>query len=404
MTHARQRPSSTAFPERWLPGWLALALLAWLVALLPGCGGGVGSGGTGTYASGPITGFGSIFVNDVRYDESTATVLDDDDGSRSRSELKLGMIVDVDAGAISSDSSGRSASATRVRFGSELVGPVAAVDLVGNRFTLLGQTVLVGVETVFDDRLASGLAGLRPGDGVEVYGQFDAASGVYRATRIEPRTALTQWRIRGLVTALDNPARTLRIGAATFAWGAAASIPADLAVGQLVRLPLATAVDGSGRFVASTFATALRLPPDRPEAELKGYITSFSSIARFSVNGLPVDASSASYPDGSAGLRLGTRVEVKGRAEAGTLVATRVDIETDQQLQERGFEIRGAITAVDAAARTLTVRGEVISTARADLRVDNGTLADLVVGRLVEVKAQMNATRTRLEATRITLR
>jgi Domain of unknown function (DUF5666) len=389
-------------PRRWLRGGLAAA---WLGALLvAGCGGGVGSGGTGTYASGPINGFGSIFVNDVRYDDSAATVVDDDDAARSSAELKLGMTVAVDAGAISSDTSGRRATATRIRFGSELLGPVSAVNAAASRFTVLGQTVVVDAQTIFDDSLSGGLTNLRVGAGVEVYGQFDAANGWYLATRVEPRSTLAQWRIRGIVSALDNTARTLRIGTATFAWASAASVPADLAVGRIVRLPLATALDGSGRYVVSTFSTALRPPPDRPEAELKGSITSFTSTAAFSVNGIAVDASAASFPDGSAGVRLGARVEVKGRAEGGSLIASSVSVDSDAKFEARGFDFRGQLTAVDAVARTITLRGETISTARTDLRLDNGTLADLKVGREVEVKAKQTAPGQRLEATRITFK
>ena len=77
-------------PRRWLQGLLFLA-----AGVLAGCGGGgeggVGTGGTGTYALGTITGFGSIIVNGVRFDDSAASVLDDDDATRSRDELKLGM-------------------------------------------------------------------------------------------------------------------------------------------------------------------------------------------------------------------------------------------------------------------------------------------------------------------------
>ena len=53
----------------------------WLALLLTGCGGGVESGGTGatpaSFASGPITGFGSVIVNGVRFDDSKAVVTDD---------------------------------------------------------------------------------------------------------------------------------------------------------------------------------------------------------------------------------------------------------------------------------------------------------------------------------------
>ena len=388
-------------PSRLWAGLLA----AWVGALfVAGCGGGVGSGGTGTYASGPINGFGSIFVNDVRYDDSAATVVDDDDVARSSAELKLGMTVEVDAGTISTDTAGRRATATRIRFGSELLGPVSGVNAATSRFTVLGQTVVVDAQTIFDDSLSGGLANLRVGAGVEVYGQFDAANGWYLATRVEPRSTLAQWRIRGIVSALDNTARTLRIGTTTFAWASAASVPADLAVGRIVRLPLATALDGSGRYVVATFSTALRPPPDRPEAELKGSITSFTSSAVFSVNGIAVDASAASFPDGSAGVRLGARVEVKGRAEAGSLIASSVSVDSDAKFEARGFEFRGQLTAVDALARTITLRGETISTARTDLRLDNGTLTELKVGREVEVKATQTAPGQRLQATRITFK
>ena len=54
-------------------------LLLAAFALLTGCGGGGGvdSGGTGvtpSVSAGPITGFGSVIVAGVRFDDSTATV------------------------------------------------------------------------------------------------------------------------------------------------------------------------------------------------------------------------------------------------------------------------------------------------------------------------------------------
>jgi hypothetical protein len=65
-------------------------------ALLAACGGGgVGTGGTGSFASGPITGFGSIIVNDVHYDESQARVEADDGSTRNPDDLRLGMVVEV---------------------------------------------------------------------------------------------------------------------------------------------------------------------------------------------------------------------------------------------------------------------------------------------------------------------
>lgn len=379
---------------------LALALLAVLVAVA-GCGGGVGSGGTGTYAAGPITGFGSIVVGGVHFDESTASVLDDDDLAHTRSDLRLGMTVEVDSSGISSGATGRTAVASRVRFGSAIVGPVSAVDLAGASFTVLGQTVKVAVDTVFDERLAGGLAGLTVGQGLEIYALYDAANARFAATRIEPRSDLTRWALRGPVAALDTGARTLRIGDASFSYATASGVPADLAVGRIVRLHLSTVVDAGGGYVVTSFGAGLRSPDDREAGELEGLITAFTSTTSFEVGGLPVDAAAASFPDGTAGVRLGARVEVKGALRAGVLVATTVGIETEQSVDDRGFELKGSISAVDTVARTLVVRGQTISWARSDLVLEHGTLADLVVGRTIEVKARPTADRTGLEATKI---
>ncbi len=383
-----------------------VALLALLALQFAGCGGGVGTGGTGTYAAGPITGFGSIIVNDVHFDESTAAVVDDDDGVRQRSELKLGMTVEIDGDTLRSDSGATAftatATASRVRFGSEIVGPVQSVNATTGVFTVLGQTVRIAVETVFDERLVGGIAALSVGQVLEVYALYDADRGAYNATRIEPRSGgATQWRLRGPVGALDRAAGTLRIGSGTFAFGAAGGVPADLAPGKLVRLRLTTTLDATGRFSVADFGVALRPPQDRDEARLRGLVTQFSSSVSFQVNGLPVDASAAAFPNGSAGLRLGARVEAKGSARSGVLVAGEVKVETDDEVRDRGFEFKGNIDSVDAAARTFTLRGQTVVTTRADLRLEGGTLADITVGRRVEVRAQLATDRTHLEATRI---
>ena len=168
------------------PAWLAGGICAALLALMSGCGGGVGSGGTGGYVSGPITGFGSVIVSGVRFDDDAAAVEDGDGARRQRDELRLGMTVEVEGSTIVTSSSGSSATASRIRFESELQGLVSVVDMPGSSLWLLGQRVMVDVSTVFDTRLSGGLAGLRVGQGVEIYAVFDPAAARYRATRIEP--------------------------------------------------------------------------------------------------------------------------------------------------------------------------------------------------------------------------
>ena len=91
--------------------------LAWACALVAGCGGGgssVPSGGsavaTSSFAAGPITGFGSVIVNGVHFDDRTAAVSDADGNPRTRDDLRLGMTTDVRGLAIGTDGDGNSAS------------------------------------------------------------------------------------------------------------------------------------------------------------------------------------------------------------------------------------------------------------------------------------------------------
>jgi hypothetical protein len=160
-------------------------------------------------------------------------------------------------------------------------------------------------------------------------------------------------------------------------------------------------LDVAGRATGDVFGVARRDPDDHDEARLRGLVTRYSSRTSFAVNGVAVDASAASFPDGTAGLQLGARVEVRGTAAGGLLRASRVDLESDDEVRDRGFELKGPIESVDVIARTFVLRGQVVGYARPDLRLEDGTLADLRAGRAVEVKAVPSADRTRLDAVEI---
>ena len=379
------------------------SLLLALAAFLASCGGGVGTGGTGgdatAYAAGPITGFGSVFVGGVRFEDSAATVEDADGRGRSRDELRLGMTVEIDSSAISTDSNGSTASARRIQFESEIQGLVGLVNLNASTFTVLGQTVLVDATTVFDDRIAGGLAGLSTVPAVEVYAVFDAAALRYRATRVEPSSLSGGLRLRGPVRVLDTTAQTLTVGSNSYSYAGASSIPTGLAVGQFVRLRMTL---DSGRWMVRSFGAVPRLVADGDGVKVEGLVSALTSTSLFSVNGRAVDASAATLlPAGTTGLVVGARVEVEGVVRGGVFVASKVKVVSDTDLQDRGFELIGSITAVNVAQSTITLRGVTVSTARSDLRIDNGTLANLVVGQVVEVKGGLAADRRTLEATRI---
>jgi hypothetical protein len=376
------------------------------LALLGGCGGGVGSGGTGTglqatLAVGPITGFGSIIVNGVRYDDTQAAITDDDGRALSRNELALGMQTEVLASAVMDSAGVRTATASSIRLRSEIVGPLQAIDAGAGRLQVLGQGVDLHANTVFDAALANGVASLTLGGVLEVYALFDAATGRYVASRIERRSAVTAYKLRGVVGTLNLGARTLTIGGATIDWAAVApSNPGTvLASGRTVRVTLAT-TPVAGVWRALSLQTDTPVLADRDRAEIEGRIDRFTSTASFSVGGVPVDASAATFPNGTAGLALGIKVEVKGSIRNGIVLATEVKLEDDDDEDQKTFELKGTISAANALARTFVVRGTTVVWSDAT-QFDSSTPADIVDGRRVEVKGQLTSDGTRVQATKV---
>jgi hypothetical protein len=309
-------------------------------------------------------------------------------------------VVAVDSGEITSIASGRVATASRVRIGSELVGPVDSVDAPAGTLVVIGQRVRVDATTVFDTGLGGGLASLVAGSVVEVYGFQDAASGGVLATRVEPRApAPASYKIRGPIAQLDGAARQFRIGNATLSYAGVTPVPGGLANGLIVRARLAPARDVQGRWVVQSLDPGLRGPADSDDAEVKGLVSQFSSVSSFAVNGITVDASRATVEGGV--VSAGARVEVEGRFEAGVLIARKVEIEDAASAGE--FELHGTVASVDVAGQTfmLVGRSEVIGTSRTDLVYEDGNPANLTVGRRVEVKGVLSADRTRVDATQI---
>ena len=197
--------------------WHALCALAAAVALASGCGGGggadsgVGGGGTGSplsFSQGPITGFGSIIVNGVHFDDGAASVVDDDGNALSAAQsLRLGTVVDVQGSAVADDM----ATASTIRVHVDLVGPVtAAYDATAGRLAVLGQPVRVTSATALDG-FSGGAAAIAAGSVVAVSSLYDTATGVYVATRIDPAPDAARFSIRGTPSAVDTSADTFTL-------------------------------------------------------------------------------------------------------------------------------------------------------------------------------------------------
>jgi Domain of unknown function (DUF5666) len=369
---------------------------------LAGCGGGgdsgssagLTSGGTGSFSSGSISGFGSIIVGAVRFDDSKASsILDiDDDNKDLRGQLQLGMVVRVKG----KPKNGNNADAETIEVRSELLGPIESIDTTAKSIVVLGQTALITATTFFEDGL-TGLGALAVGNIVEVHGFVDPLTNKLTATRIERKVLanVKAFKLQGTISAFDATAKTFKIGTLTISFAAPANVPTSpaLANGLLVRVRLEPTLTGGTRKALKVRAVEVEAE-NRDEAEVEGTITAFTSSSKFSVNGLPVDASGATVP---AGLKLGDRVEVEGKLVAGVLVAKKVAL--DDEKDPLRFELHGTVATLNTTTKTFVVRGVTVDYSAAEFR--NGTLTVLLNGARVEVKGVASTDGTKVKATRI---
>jgi cytochrome c-type biogenesis protein CcmE len=401
----------TRYPSLRWPALLAAFLTA---ALVIACGGGgVDTGGTGApvsaYSSGRVTGFGSIVVNDVHYDESGATITDDAGRRRTASELQLGMTVEVEAGEVSVDSTGRATSvATRVQFASHIAGPVESVDAVAGTLRVLGQTVDVDLDTVLHG-FSGGLASVSPNDLVEVYAFLDPTTGRYAATRLEQAGALSTYKLRGRVTQPDTVAQTFAIGDAIISYAGIEGTLPQLANGTMARVELQSARQ-AGVWVASRLHTSLPVLAERVKADIEGYVTDFASLADFRINGTRVDASGTNvvFRRGNPSqVADGVRIEVEGRMQDGVLVAERVTIKKAKRGnagsdEREAFVLEGRVGGRNLAEPSFSVRGvQVVFDDRT--RFEGGTADTLDDGDSVVVTGRLENGNT-LRATEISIK
>jgi hypothetical protein len=378
--------------------------------LLAGCGGGGGSDsnatGKSSFTAGPITGFGSIIVNGVRFDVSKARVVDDQGIERSEGDLKLGMMAQVQAADITS---GNTSQATQVQIGSAIIGPVDAINTSTRLLIVLGQTIDVADTTVFGPSLPSGPFSISVGTILEIFGMLDTTTGHYQATRIEAKPDATFFKLRGVVSNLDAGARTFMIGGETISFAnlSGSGVP-GLSNGTVVVATLQMQPDRNNNWIATQLTTA-----DQPalvpsgKVKLRGFITSFDSTAHFSVNGIPVDASNAKIRPKNATLATGAQVKVEGAVSDGTIIATKVtvkkrggggqDDENDGEDDEDGFELHGVVGNLDTSSQTFVVRGVPVSIGTAAV-FKGGTRSNLAGGSRIEVKGKLSSNGTRIEA------
>lgn len=325
------------------------ALATSIALIMTGCGGSSGdstpntsnpdnNGGSSSKvsSSGVITGFGSVYVNGVRYDTANAEIEFEGEGRMSEEDLRLGMRVEIEA-----SQDGDERRATRVVFDEDLKGPVSSVSVNAEDPTLgtlvvLSQTVTVDANTV----LGAGITDANM-DGQIDLNDLDSAEG----------------RVVVEVSGFPTDAGFIA-----------------------TRLERLNGNDDSDN--------------DDNEAEVKGVITGLDTAnGTFMIRDLEVHYELTALEDDveEGQLSDGWFVEVEGNIQAdGSLVATKIEREDDrwddENEREGEFEVEGIVQAVDTSStpNTVTINGGVIPVADASL------LANMV-GTKVELEGTFNA-------------
>ncbi|MBS8241014.1 hypothetical protein DYI22_10925 [Marinobacter lipolyticus] len=323
---------------------IRFALGGALVSVLAACGGGGsgssgGSDGVSTSSGssiGPVSGFGSVYVNGTRF--RTDGSVTSDDGIERETQLEKGMILKV-RGSWGDRGEGE---AQRIDYDDTLRGPLTAatwddVDNVGE-LTVAGQTVRLDGQTVFKGLSPVELNGVAPDTyRVRVSG-WPLADGSFRASFVGVRAIGVDFdddndvEIEGVVENLDAEAQTFTLNGFPVSYTSAV-FDDDLSAGDLQN-GLAVEVEGSLNaegtvLIAREIDDEDDLFDDDDDVEIAGSVYDLNAASRtFFVNGIQVQVDGGTeFDDGlrESDLADGLLVKVEGEYRNGVLVAEKIE-------------------------------------------------------------------------------
>lgn len=385
-----------------------LAILSLAIALtVAGCGGGTGGTGatTPTATNAVSTGVmtkGSVIVNGVRFEDTTANIFIDDTPKTSAA-LQTGMVVKV-AGMVNND--GINGTAQRVKALIEVRGLVTAIFPAENpkRFVVLSQNVIVDDQTVYSN-LPNNFGDIAVSNLIEVHGLRDT-TGRIRATRIEANTLQmgddTVDEIRGVVTAGagTNPTN-FTLGSSQLVNASGSTIApagASYQIGSVVEVHCTVrpncapgGVFQASRVVVEDSEDSAFQPGSGQRLEAEGLISGFTvHPGDFSVAGTPVTTTASTRFEGgiSTDLANDIKVEAEGAWNGTRLVASKIEFKRSV------IRLQGVVTASSAPSFTLTITGAGPVTVQADSLTTGdfaGGAVPPVAASCIQVRGQRKA-------------
>ncbi len=336
---------------------------------------------SGTFV-GTITGFGSVIMNGIRFDDTGATVtINDQPGTVA--QLKVGMVVAID-GSVNdcpnADAALCTGVASHIRFRNNLDGPITALNRLTNTIEVMGRLVEFDASTIVEGGSAAGIDGLAVGDVVSVSGlqeqdriraRFVERTGTYVA-------GTTSMQAYGTVANLNLALGTCTVDGIPVGFQGLG--PADLPAGGLANgqyVEVTGKGNGNGLVTADRIQDRDRVSfPDATLVQLEGYVSGFVSVADFLVATQRVDAGSAKFVNGTAAdLKDGVKVEVEGTMAGTLLIASKLIFRLEANAQTMNVQIVAPIQSKSLATTSLTVLGQSVKTTPLTQFIDRSSVA-----------------------------
>ena len=364
---------------------------------------------------------GTIFVNGSAVDVSTATIT-----GGTLAQLIVGAKVEVHGVLVAGKFVASivhiedAASNTTALGQAEIKGVISAFVSLSN-FLVAGQKVDASTALIEDGTVAS----LINGATVEVNGTMVA--GVIKATRIELKRAaaapspnppppsgsasfeatgsvsafvsLSSFKVSGVM--IDGSTATIEDGTvADIQNGATVEVKGTLTAGVVKATTIE--IKACAVITPPPPVPPVSPPPPPPPSvavafEATGAISAFVSISNFTVAGVTIDASAATFKDGTAAdLKNGAVIEVKGPLSGGIVRASTIEIKRTAVVinpppppsSGSEFEVKALLTGF------VSVSNFMLSGTRIDASAatfERGTAADLRNGVQIEVKGILTA-------------
>jgi len=303
-------------------------------------------------SAGVITGFGSVYVDGVKYNTDAADININGKSGSDISSLKVGMHVTV----TSSDDGSESPEASTVSYESEVEGVITAIDRGNQTIIIAGTLISYNNLTHFIDTTE---ANLTLGQRVEVNGYLGQDNS-YLATMIKLDSDTSNddsQYTRGLIEQLDTTNKTFRLDQLTIDYNSA-SVEGELSNGALVKV---AGVLTNQTITASSIELEIfggnsdSSSDDISHYELEGMISAFDATSRIiTVNGFSFTLTDAVQYEGGAEDTLAAGVFVELKLSDTKEV---VRIEFDSEKYRFDGKIKGVIEQIDLDNQLITMHG-----------------------------------------------